>query len=52
MSPRKVEKPWEYELIYAGTEKYAGEILFVPKGEQLSLQYHKVKDGTVTYTAG
>jgi len=37
MSPRKVEKPWEYELIHAETEKCAGEILFVPKGEQLSL---------------
>ena len=47
MIPRKVEKPWGYELIYAETEKYAGKILFVFIGHQLSLQYHKVKDETM-----
>jgi len=47
MIPRKVEKPWGYELIYAETEKYAGKILFVSKGHQLSLQCHKVKDETI-----
>ena len=52
MSPRKVEKPWGYELIYAETEKYAGKIIFVRKGEQLSLQYHKVKDETMYLYSG
>ena len=47
MIPRKVEKPWGYELIYAETEKYAGKILFIFKGHQLSLHYHKVKDETM-----
>ena len=47
MDPRKVEKPWGYELVYAETEKYAGKILFVQKGQQLSVQYHKVKDETM-----
>ena len=47
MIPRKVEKPWGYELIYAETEKYAGKVIFVQKGEQLSLQYHKIKDETM-----
>jgi mannose-6-phosphate isomerase-like protein (cupin superfamily) len=47
MIPRKVEKPWGYELIYAETEKYAGKVIFVQKGHQLSLQYHKVKDETM-----
>jgi len=47
MIPRKVEKPWGYELIYAETEKYAGKILFVLKGHELSLQYHEVKDETM-----
>lgn len=47
MLPRKVEKPWGYELIYAETEKYAGKILFVAKGHQLSRQYHKNKDETM-----
>lgn len=47
MIPRKIAKPWGYELVYAETEKYAGKILFVLKGHQLSLQYHKVKDETM-----
>ena len=47
MIPRKVDKPWGYELIYAETEKYAGKVIFVRKGEQLSLQYHKIKDETM-----
>ena len=42
--PRKVEKPWGSELIWAESEHYAGKILFVNAGESLSLQYHEVKD--------
>ena len=44
---KRVEKPWGYELIFADTDKYAGKILHVDVGEQLSLQYHEVKDETV-----
>lgn len=47
MIPRRVEKPWGYELIYAETEKYAGKILYIYKGHELSLQYHRVKDETI-----
>jgi mannose-6-phosphate isomerase len=42
--PRRVDKPWGYELIWALTEDYCGKILFVRAGERLSLQFHKVKD--------
>jgi len=42
--PRKTEKPWGYELLYAFTPQYAGKMLFVKKGYRLSLQYHKQKD--------
>jgi len=42
--PRKVDKPWGYELIWAVTDSYAGNILFVKAGESLSLQFHNVKD--------
>jgi mannose-6-phosphate isomerase-like protein (cupin superfamily) len=42
--PRRVEKPWGWELIWAETEAYAGKVLFVKAGESLSLQFHKVKD--------
>ena len=42
--PRRVEKPWGYELIWALTEDYCGKVLFVRAGESLSLQFHRQKD--------
>jgi mannose-6-phosphate isomerase-like protein (cupin superfamily) len=43
-TPRKIDKPWGWELIWAETESYVGKLLFVRAGESLSLQYHDVKD--------
>ena len=43
-SPRRVEKPWGWELVWAETEHYAGKLLFVRAGEALSLQYHERKE--------
>ncbi len=45
--PRRVEKPWGYELITALTQDYAGKLIFMKKGHALSLQYHKKKDETL-----
>ena len=45
--PRKTEKPWGYELLFAHTTKYAGKVIFVKKGHRLSLQYHEKKDETM-----
>jgi mannose-6-phosphate isomerase len=42
--PRRVEKPWGHELIWAVTDDYCGKILFVRAGESLSLQFHREKD--------
>ena len=42
--PRRVDKPWGWELIWAHAEAYVGKILFVRAGESLSLQYHVEKD--------
>ena len=42
--PRRVEKPWGWELIWALTDHYCGKLLFVQAGEALSLQYHEGKD--------
>ena len=42
--PRKTEKPWGFELLFAHTPKYAGKVILVRKGHRLSLQYHKKKD--------
>ena len=43
-TPRKVEKPWGWELVWAEAEDYVGKLLFVRAGESLSLQYHEIKD--------
>ena len=42
--PRRVEKPWGYELWWAVTPHYAGKILHVDAGQSLSLQSHREKD--------
>jgi mannose-6-phosphate isomerase len=42
--PRRVEKPWGWELVWALSERYCGKLLFVRSGHALSLQYHEVKD--------
>lgn len=42
--PRKVEKPWGWELVWAEAEAYVGKLLFVKAGASLSLQFHRVKD--------
>jgi mannose-6-phosphate isomerase-like protein (cupin superfamily) len=42
--PRRVDKPWGYELIWALTEAYCGKLLHVKAGHSLSLQFHRVKD--------
>jgi mannose-6-phosphate isomerase len=42
--PRRAEKPWGHELIWAETERYVGKLLVVKAGESLSLQFHRVKD--------
>jgi mannose-6-phosphate isomerase len=47
MEVQKVEKPWGHELIYALTDRYCGKVLFIRKGEQLSLQFHREKDEVV-----
>ena len=43
-APRRVEKPWGWELIWAYTDLYVGKILFVRAGQSLSLQFHREKD--------
>jgi mannose-6-phosphate isomerase len=45
--PRKIAKPWGYELLFALTPQYAGKLIFVKKGHRLSLQYHEKKDETI-----
>jgi mannose-6-phosphate isomerase len=46
-SVERVEKPWGYEIVFGRTDRYCGKILFVRKGEQLSLQFHREKDEVI-----
>ena len=50
--PRRIEKPWGYELIWGETDQYVGKILHVTAGEALSLQYHEIKDETLFLLSG
>ena len=51
-TPKRVDKPWGYEIWWARTDRYVGKILHVRKGESLSLQYHNVKDETIRVQSG
>ena len=50
--PRRVEKPWGHELIWAETDAYVGKILHVKAGEALSVQMHEIKDETLHLLSG
>jgi mannose-6-phosphate isomerase len=49
---RRVEKPWGFEIWFAVTPSYAGKILHINQGEELSLQYHERKDEAITVLSG
>ena len=51
-TPRRVEKPWGHELIWAESARYAGKILHVKAGESLSIQYHREKEETIHLLSG
>jgi mannose-6-phosphate isomerase-like protein (cupin superfamily) len=51
-APRRVKKPWGYELIWAESPRYAGKMLHIERGAQLSYQYHERKDETIHLLAG
>ncbi|HVD25354.1 MAG TPA: cupin domain-containing protein [Gaiellaceae bacterium] len=42
--PRRIEKPWGHELVWALSDQYAGKLLRVTAGQRLSLQFHREKD--------
>jgi mannose-6-phosphate isomerase len=47
-----VPKPWGHETIWARTDAYVGKILHITAGEALSVQYHRIKDETVSLMSG
>ena len=42
--PRRVDKPWGHEIIWAHTDRYVGKVLVLNAGRRLSFQYHEAKD--------
>lgn len=52
LAAHKTEKPWGFELLWAKTNDYVGKVLFVRKGEALSLQYHEQKEETLFIESG
>jgi mannose-6-phosphate isomerase len=52
MDQFRVEKPWGHEICWAHTPHYAGKILVIAAGYQLSLQVHREKDETSYLLAG
>ena len=51
-SPRRVDKPWGHELIWAETDRYVGKIIAIEPGKRLSLQYHERKDESLIVLRG
>ncbi len=49
---RRVDKPWGHEIWFAVTEQYAGKIIHIDAGEELSLQYHREKDEAIYVLSG
>ena len=49
---RTVKKPWGKEEIWGETDKYLGKFLYINAGEQLSRQYHEMKEETICVLEG
>jgi mannose-6-phosphate isomerase len=50
--PRRVDKPWGHEIIWAHADHYVGKILVINTGQRLSFQYHEVKDEWIHVLSG
>lgn len=52
LAPRRVDKPWGNELIWALTDRYCGKVITIETGRRLSLQYHEQKDEAILVLSG
>jgi len=52
MKPKKINKPWGYELLIEKNKKYMFKKLYMKKGHRCSLQYHEKKIETVYIVEG
>ena len=50
---RRVDKPWGHEEVFAFVEgKFCGKAIHVMQGHSLSLQYHELKEETISVQSG
>ena len=45
--PRKVDKPWGHELIWAEGDRYVGKVLFIKAGDGAYMPYSQQVDGVM-----
>ncbi|MBI2870256.1 MAG: cupin domain-containing protein [Candidatus Omnitrophica bacterium] len=50
--PRRVEKPWGYELVWTETSQYVGKMLVIRARQTLSYQFHRVKEESIYVVEG
>lgn len=50
--PRRVDKPWGHEIIWAHAEQYVGKLIVIDTGRRLSFQYHEAKDEWIYVLSG
>jgi mannose-6-phosphate isomerase len=50
--PRRTDKPWGHEILWAQTDRYVGKILHIEAGHVLSLQYHEQKHESIYVLSG
>ena len=47
-----VPRPWGWEMLWTLTPRYAGKILFIRRGQELGLQYHREKEESFLVRSG
>jgi len=52
MKPKKILKPWGYEILIEKNKKYMLKKLFMKKGHRCSLQFHQNKIETIYVVSG
>jgi mannose-6-phosphate isomerase len=50
--PRRVEKPWGHEIVWAHADQYVGKLIVIETGRRLSFQYHEAKDEWIYVLSG
>ncbi|MEO8273716.1 MAG: cupin domain-containing protein [Chloroflexota bacterium] len=50
--PRRVDKPWGHEIVWAHAASYVGKLIVIDTGRRLSFQYHDVKDEWIYVVSG